>query len=182
MRFGGENMSWRGAFIPLLLTAFLLVTGCRIPEGRGRVRVYLTSDGRDLEGVRSLVVELTSAGLHPAGMPVEESWETWLISRRVDLVPLAAGRTELISDVHVPAGRYDRVRVVVQSAQAWDIRGGKVPVRLTVEPIAAPFELKDGEMVEITIELIPLGTPREGFELFTKEAWVQKPEDEAEGR
>ena len=137
------------------------------------MRVYLTGDGRDVQSVRRLVMELESVGLHPAGMPVEEGWRTWPIHRSVDLVALAAGARELIGAVDAPAGRYDRVRVVVARAHAQSAVGREIPVRVTVEPIAAPFELKNGETVTITVELIALGTPQEGFELFTKDAHVQ---------
>lgn len=156
------------------LMILLLAVGCRAPTGMGRVQVYLAGDGRDVRGVRRLVMELESVGLHPAGMPVEEAWRTWPVHRQVDFVVLAAGAREFIGEVDAPAGRYDRVRVLVTRARAQGAAGEEIPVRVTVEPIAAPFDLKNGEMVAITIELISLGTPQEGFELFTKDAQVRK--------
>jgi len=146
------------------------------------VRIYLASDGRDLEGVSSLEVELESVGLHPAGVPVEEGWLVWPAGRRrLDLATLGPGTAEPVGDVNAPAGRYDRVRVVVKSAQARSVSGDEVPVRVTVEPIAAPFKLKDGGMMEITIELIALASPDGGYELFTKDVRVSL-EDSVEGQ
>lgn len=156
----------------ILLATVLLSVGCRTP-GEAWVRVHLASDGRDLGGLRSLAVDVESVGLHPAGMRVEEGWVAWPAAQgRVDLVALSPGAGVLVGEARVPAGRYDRVRVVVGGAQAWGTGGDPVAVRVTVEPIAAPFTLRSGQRARITIELIALARPDGGYELFTKDVTI----------
>jgi hypothetical protein len=150
----------------------VLITGCRT-SGSGQVRILLAGDNRDLGGLRSLVIEIESVGLHPAGKPVEEGWVTWIAAQRqVDLVALVPGATVFVGEAEVPAGRYDRARVVVEQAQARSSGGRPVEVRVTVEPIATPLTLRPGQRVEITIELIALGQPDGGYELFTKDVHI----------
>ena len=156
----------------IVLLPTLLATGCRT-TGSGQVRILLASDKRDLGELRSLVIEIESAGLHQAGKPVEEGWVTWTaVQRQADLAALTAGATVFVGEAEVPAGRYDRARVVVEQARAWTLGGHPVDVRVTVEPIATPLTLRPGQRVEIIIELIALGQPDRGYELFTKDVIV----------
>lgn len=156
----------------------LLLAGCGptgalfdVGEGLGRVQIQLRIDARDLEELATLEVEVESVGVHRAGQPIEAGWVTWPPARRrIDLLALSKRPAIALGASEVPAGRYDRAWVVVEAGRAEAFSGGTVPMALWVEPIAVPFELRNGEEVVITVELIALIQPNGSYKLFTKSA------------
>ncbi|MBS1253281.1 MAG: hypothetical protein MAG451_02330 [Anaerolineales bacterium] len=153
----------------------VLLAGCELPPEAGEVRVRLAADIRDAERLATLEVAIHGVGVQHANRPIDDGWVTWQPARhQVDLTTLEAGETIALGAGTVPARRYDRVRVVIESAQAQATDGVPLPLTLTVEPIAIPFELQSREQVEITIELIALPQANDGYELFTKAATISR--------
>ncbi|MFQ5856910.1 MAG: DUF4382 domain-containing protein [Anaerolineae bacterium] len=156
-----------------LLLGLVLLAGCGPASGTGQVTIRLAADIRDPGRLEALEITVETVGVHRAGRPIETDWITWKPEQEhVDLAALAPDGTIHVGAGDVPAGRYDRVRVVVEAGRARTAGGKLVPLTLTVEPIAVPFELKNGDQVEITIELIALARPDGGYELFTKSATI----------
>lgn len=160
----------------VVLFVSILLSSCRPASGAGRVRIRLAADVRDPANLSSLEIEVESTGVHHADRPFETDWITWQPERhRIDLVALGPDGTVEVGASDVPAGRYDRARVVVEAGQARTAGGEPVPLTLYVEPIAIPFELNNGEQIEITIELIGLAQADGSYEVFTKSAVISSP-------
>lgn len=158
-----------------LLASLILLAGCLPASGAGRVTVQLTADIRGRDRLSGLEIEMETAGIHSAGHPIAASWVNWPApSRQVDLLTIRPDETLVLGAAYVPAGRYDRVRIVVEAGYAERTDGAQVPLVLNVEPIALPFELKNDEHIEITMELIALAQADGGYHLFTKSAAISK--------
>lgn len=157
-----------GLFIGLMLLA-----GCLPPSGTGKVTMHLATDIRARDQLTTLEVVVETAGVHAAGQPIAADWATWQVEpHRVDLLTVWPDETLDLGASDVPAGEYDRARIVVQAGKAEGTDGRAVPLALNIEPIAIPFKLKDQEHVEITIELIALAQPDGSYHLFTKSAAI----------
>jgi len=156
-----------------LFTGLMLLAGCLPPSGSGRVTVHLATDIRARDQLAILEVVVETAGVHAAGHPIAANWVTWQVEpHRVDLLTIRPDETLDLGASDVPAGEYDRARIVVEAGKAEGTDGSAVPLALNIEPIAIPFEMKDQEHVEITIELIALAQPDGSYHLFTKSAAI----------
>jgi hypothetical protein len=163
--------------VGLAVVLSLIVLACSGPaaSGTGSVSIWLAADIRGQENLRTLEIVVDSAGVHPFGRPIETDWVIWQPERsQVDLMALADGRTIRLGAGHVPAGPYDRARVVLEAGQARAANDTLLPLTLTVEPIAIPFELGPEDQVEITLELIAMPQANGGYELFTKAAMINR--------
>jgi hypothetical protein len=164
------NKLCRYAMVGILLSFFLLA-GCRRTPGAGQVEIRLTADLSRAERLEALNVGIESVRVHRAGRPLETGWVSWPPTpAEVDLTSFRHTEPISLGVGEVPAGRYDRVQAVIESGQASRIGGTPVPLIVTVEPIALPFELEPQTRVTITIELIALAQDDTSYELFTKAA------------
>lgn len=170
---------WMGILLPgamfLLVSAAVGVgcTGCSVEAAPGRARFQLAAEIRQDEMVEVMHVSIVEVGLQSAGQTIGTGWLTSQPDRHeVDLATLRTGETVDLGAHRAPAGRYDRVRIVTEEGFAQLRNGDTVPLILTVEPIAAPFELQPGAEVDVLIKLIALRQADGGYELFTKSATV----------
>ncbi len=164
----------RFAVVVGLFLGLSLLAGCAPASGTGRVTIRLAADIQQRDQLSSLEVVVETAGVHHADQPIGTGWVNWQAEpHRVDLMALSPDRTMYLGTGEVPAGRYDRARVVVEAGRAQAAGDGTpVPLIFNVEPIAIPFEIKNRDQIDITIELIALAQADGGYHLFTKSAAI----------
>jgi hypothetical protein len=177
-RLNGHRASVAGAYLACLRTLLMLVlalagAACSRQPSAGRIHFYLTADVRAAGRVDVLQVSITEVGVHPVGQAIETGWLGWPPDQHdVDLTTVTAGSPLSLGMASAPAGRYDRVRIVAEGGSTRLQNGDSVPLTLTVEPIAAPFQLRPYSEVNVRIELIAWPQTGGGYELFTKSAVV----------
>ncbi|RME44281.1 MAG: DUF4382 domain-containing protein [Chloroflexi bacterium] len=164
----------RSAVLTGVVIGMILLAGCTPASGSGRVSMQLATDVQRRDQLASLEVEIATAGIHTAGHPITAAWINWQAKpERVDLMSLGPNETLDLGSGEVPAGNYDRVRIVVEAGHAVSADGKPTPLTLNVEPIALPVVLKNGQHIEVVIELIAIARPDGSYHLFTKSATMR---------
>lgn len=162
-----------GTAIAGILLALTLLAGCRPASGMGRVSIRMAVDIRNPHNLTALEITVDNVGVQRADQSIDEGWITWQPARKhIDLASLKTDRAIAVGASAIPAGRYDRSRIIIEAGQAYGVGGSRIPLTLTVEPIALPFVLRHQKEIEITIELIALAQSDGGYELFTKSARI----------
>ena len=157
-----------------VVVGLFLLASCAPVSGTGQVTIRLAADIQQRDQLSSLEVIVETVGVHHVDQPIETEWVNWQVEpQRVDLMALGPDRIVYLGTGEVPAGRYDRARVIVEAGQA-QAAGDGTPVSLVfnVEPIAIPFRIKNGDQLDITIELIAVAQPDGRYHLFTKAAAI----------
>ena len=106
----------------LLIAAVILIAGCSenpSDSGTGRLSIKVTDDPFDISYVESATVTITKIEVRRAdrdtlsGSPFIVVWEDTLT---IDLIDLRNGLTEEITNIEVPSGTYDLIRLYVDEA------------------------------------------------------------------
>jgi hypothetical protein len=106
----------------LIIAAVILIAGCSEnpkDSGSGRLSIKVTDDPFDISYVESATVTITKIEVRRAGLDTTDGnpfivvWEDTLT---IDLIDLRNGLTEEITNIEIPNGTYDLVRLYVDEA------------------------------------------------------------------
>jgi hypothetical protein len=130
-------------------------------SGTGTVQVHLTDAPIDISNVQSVIVTITGVILYPgedgtmapeadaAGpVPLLTHPETF------DLLTLTGGTTALLASGEAPAGRYERIRLEISSAELTWKDGTIEPLKIESGKVDVPlhFDLSVGEDASMTLD------------------------------
>jgi hypothetical protein len=144
-------------------------TGTSSTGGPGHVSVYLTDAPLDLTGVSAVNVTLSGVVLYPSDADAEDTGGIELESGPIslpgdltlNLLDFRNGQTTLLGSQAVPPGSYNRVRLLVVSAELVRDDDGDPLTPDIVEPITVPsskvdvpvpFELSADESLQLTLD------------------------------
>jgi hypothetical protein len=131
--------------------SLLWLLGCA--GGTGSVEVALRlSDakaGPDLAWARA---EVQGLSLRAADAPWGEGWTALAPVEEV----VFDGQLALLARERLPAGRYDHVELSLGDVLPPYVCGDEPTVTPVLEPIAAPFRLRDGDALRLEIGLLAL--------------------------
>jgi len=155
----------------LLLTFSAALLGCNTGSSGGPagVSLYLTDAPLDLDGVSAVNVTLSGVVLYPSEVGAGDDGAIELEGGPIglpgdltlNLLDFQNGQLMLLGSQSVPSGSYTRVRLQVISAELVRDDDNDPATPDLVEPITVPsskvdvpvpFELTEGENLEITID------------------------------
>ena len=159
-------------YLAYIFVATIIITiGCSSKTGAGTLHLYLSADIRSRSALETLSVEMARVGVQPANRPIHDDWITAPAhTTSFDLLALTSAPAAEMGSIEIPAGKYHRVWAELASGKALNPSRENLPLVLTVEPIAIPFDIRAGDNIPITIELIAMPQTDGGYELFTKSA------------
>ncbi len=153
----------------LAVTAGL--AGCQTNSSGGpsSVSVYLTDTPIDLAGVKAVNVTLSGVVLYPSDSGTEDAGGIELQSGPIsmpgdltlNLLDLRNGNTSFLGSQTVPAGRYNRIRLQIVSAELVRDDDGDPSTPDVVAPITVPsskvdvpvpFQLTADESLQLTLD------------------------------
>jgi hypothetical protein len=157
------------AALLLTFTAVLFACSTGSSDGPAGVSVYLTDAPLDLEGVSAVNVILSRVLLYPSeagssddgGIDLESGPIGLPGDLTLNLLDFRNGQVTFLGSQSVPSGSYTRVRLQVVSAELVRDDDEDPATPDLVEPITVPsskvdvpvpFELTEGENLEITID------------------------------
>lgn len=162
----------RGALSAIaLLSLAVFLTACShgamsasVDNGKGTVNVFLTDAPLDLADVQSVNVTLTGVILYPGdddgdsllNSSAEEGSPVVIVSHPAtfDLLTLTGGATTLIGTDEVPAGRYSRIRLVVEEASLTYLDGTTAPLKIDSGKVDVPirFDITRDETTGVVLD------------------------------
>ena len=128
-------------------------------DGFGHLEVHLTDAPLDMSNVANVFVTITEVLVYPGvdGMDdPEEPVPTPLMTtpREFDLLTLMGGITDLLAEEMIPAGFYQRVRLVVSDARVVFTDGSEEPLKIESHKVdvVIPFELQEGDDMALLLD------------------------------
>jgi hypothetical protein len=126
--------------------------------GFGHLEVHLTDAPLDMSTVANVFVTITDVIVYPGvdGMDDGEPMPTPLMTtpQEFDLLTLTGGLTDLLAEGMIPAGFYQRVRLVVSDARVVFTDGSEEPLKIESHKVdvVIPFELEDGDDMAVLLD------------------------------
>ena len=159
------NASKSLSILAVILLAGAALAGCSggsataTVGGFGHLEVHLTDAPLDMSNVSNVWVTITDVIVYPGidGMDDgEEPAPTPLMTtpREFDLLTLMGGLTDLLAEDMIPAGFYQKVRLVVSDARVVFTDGSEEPLKIESHKvdIVIPFELQDGDDMALLLD------------------------------
>ena len=151
-----------------------ILTACQATSSPSSLTVLLSVTG-DLSAFTGLTIYLADVRLHRADQPRDAGW--YSLPPLMQEVNLVVGQKIRIAEGVLPGATYDRVWVVVTSAEGALRRGRRMVLEAIVEPIALLPPLAAGRSgtVQITLVVLERAQPPMGrYVVFTQDArWVR---------
>jgi hypothetical protein len=153
------------SILAAVLLACAAFTGCSggsgtatVSNGYGHLEIHLTDAPLDMSNVAHVWVTITDVIVYPGieGMDEEEPAPVPLMTtpREFDLLTLMNGLTDLLAEDMIPAGFYQRVRLVVSEARVVFTDDSEEPLKIESRKVdvVIPFELKEGDDMALLLD------------------------------
>jgi hypothetical protein len=128
-------------------------------DGFGHVEVHLTDAPLNMADVESVFVTITGVILYPGVDGMDDGEEPAPVPlmttpEEFDLLTLMGGLTDLLAEDMVPAGFYQKVRMVVSEARVVFTNGDEEPLKIESHKVdvVIPFEIEDGDEAMIQLD------------------------------
>jgi hypothetical protein len=128
-------------------------------DGFGHLEVHLTDAPLDLSNVAHVFVTITDVLVYPGVDGMDDPDEPlpmplMTTPREFDLLTLMGGITDLLAEEMIPAGFYQRVRLVVSEAKVVFTDGSEEPLKIESHKVdvVIPFELQEGDDVALLLD------------------------------
>ncbi|MGH2621427.1 MAG: DUF4382 domain-containing protein, partial [Anaerolineales bacterium] len=150
-----RGCSGQRAHAALVWLPALLLTACSGRTGVGTLEILLSDHREAIDDFDRLTVEIERLELHPASSPPETGWVVLSPSIvRADLTQLVGDASLLIVHQVVAAQTYDGVRLVLSGAVGVLNDGAEIKFDEFSEAGRVEFELADGGMSTLLIDLV----------------------------
>lgn len=152
-----------------ILGAVLLVgaalTGCSggsvsaTVDGFGHLEVHLTDAPPDMSNVSNVFVTITDVLVYPGVDGMDSGDEPAPVPlmttpQQFDLLTLMGGLSDLLAEDMVPAGFYQKARLVVSDARVVFTDDTEEPLKIESHKVdvVLPFEIQDGDDMAILLD------------------------------
>ncbi|MCK3685540.1 DUF4382 domain-containing protein [Maribellus sp. YY47] len=156
-----------GLVLSTLVLGIILMVACNdevttnIPEGKGKVNIYLTDAPFPIDLVAKTYVTIDKVEIRKQATDSVESEFIVLMDEpmEIDLLTLSNGVTEMLASVDLEAGVYDQIRmhvtdskVVLNDETEFELKipsGSSSGLKIKIEPA---MEIGDGETADVLLD------------------------------
>ncbi|HKB07153.1 MAG TPA: DUF4382 domain-containing protein [Candidatus Polarisedimenticolia bacterium] len=148
----------------VLVGALLLVVGCStsgspsVSGGTGHLEVHLTDSPIDLSNVTSVDVTITDVLVYGAAEGMNDDGSSPIVlsthPETFNLLSLTGGATDLLASGEVPAGFYQRIRLVISKATLTYTDATTVDLKIESGKVDVPigFQVSTGADMSMVLD------------------------------